>query len=116
MISAFEVYLVMQLDAIRGGVLTLALLSGTGLLGTLMALSIGDVDEQECKKWRKWFLVLTPALTLLFSATPSTQTAAAMVIVPAITSQEVVDEASELYTMAKEALRDALPKKEEEVK
>lgn len=108
MISAFEVYLVMQLDTIAAGALVACLICGVGGL----ALLFFGIEEGE--RWAKvsGFFVFSFAALCGLTATflPSSKTAAAMIIVPALTSEEVVEpvaaEAKELYQLAKEALRE----------
>ena len=110
MISPFEVYLVMQLDTIRpaAGVFGFAA-TGAGLFVVIFGFT-------EDETWGKWLgsLLLASGLLSFLLATflPSTKTAAAMLILPAITADEVVkplgNEAKELYDLAKDALRKAV--------
>lgn len=105
MIDAWDVYWVMQLDAVR---VTLIILStALGIVCTFATLHtfIEEVGFPHLKK-----LVAVWALLMLAAAfTPSSKTAAAMIVVPALTSEEVVqpvsEEARELYGLAKDALR-----------
>jgi hypothetical protein len=110
MITPFEVYLVMQLDTIT---------TAAGLFG-FAATCVGGfvmvVGFCEDETWAKWLgsTVFSLGLFCLLLATflPSTKTAAAMIVLPAITSDEVVkplgDEARGLYDLAKQALKKAV--------
>lgn len=123
MISPFEVYLVMQLDAIKMTLDTALVMCAMGalILGTIWWVVVDhmhhDEDDREnearMKKNIKRMLFMWLFLATLNSVLPSTKTAAAMIIMPALTSEKVVDEASELYRLAKDALRDSLDLKEE---
>lgn len=120
MISAFDVYLVMQLDRI-GGALTLVCLGAFvvgGVTGAVYAAlggpSAADSDEDAARMvtMLKVFKVCawTAAIIIPLSALlPSTKTAAAMIILPAMTSDKVIEavkpEARELLDLTKEALR-----------
>lgn len=110
MITPFEVYLVMQLDTIG---------TAAGLFGfasTLIGLFVMSFGFSEDETWGKWLgsgLFASGLFGLLLATfLPSTKTAAAMLILPAITSDEVVkplgNEAKELYDLAKDALRKAV--------
>lgn len=120
MVTPFEVYLVMQLDALRG---FLCWISAIGAIVALIATIVGFFAHMDNEEWafpfflagRKWFIA---ALCGLFVgiALPSTKTAAAMILLPALTSKEVTEplsrEAGELYELAKSALRNAANKPE----
>jgi hypothetical protein len=129
MVSPFEVYLVMQLDSINAlfGLLAgaSALLAGGWLF--IVAMST-DFDFQASKEEKKVRLDAAKKFsfrTFLFGVAclvaaaflPSTKTAAAMILIPALTSKEVVEpvatEAKELYGLAKEALRGLAERKPE---
>lgn len=114
MISAWQVYLVMQLDAIS----TVACVFGTLL--SIPACFFGGVglieDDDRQIKVAKSFLSISIPLLIIGTVLPNSRTAAAMIVVPALTGKEVVEpvagEAKELYDLAKEALKN-LAKKEE---
>lgn len=117
MITPFEVYLVMQLDTISNVSLfalcilglTFAILSGTAG----MMYADGDKEDSAALKrvLRKIFPYLLVSL-MVSTFLPSTKTAAAMIVLPALTSDEVVkplgNEARELYDLAKQALKKAV--------
>lgn len=113
MISAWDVYWVMQLDSIRFGVILFSaiLCAVSGVLFFIAA-------EEGSKKQAKTFGVSAiSGAFLLFSAAfiPETKTAAAMIILPAVTSEEAVNivkpEAKELYELTKDALRSVITEK-----
>lgn len=107
MIDAFDVYLVMQLDSIRAAVGTVALLAGA-----ISAIAVCPVKEGH-KKAMKYVVVGGFILCALSAAAatllPSSRTAAAMILLPAVTSQEVTDvlkpEVQELWGLTKDALK-----------
>lgn len=121
MVSPFEVYLVMQLDSINAlfGWLAgaSALLAGGWLFAVAMTTDFDFQASKEEKKVRldaakKFsFRALLFGVVCLVAAAflPSTKTAAAMILLPALTSKEVTEplsrEAGELYGLAKAALR-----------
>ena len=139
MISPFQVYLVLKLDDIITGAQVLAC-SFTLVLGLicLMATSINAMEADSSytgdpkrdrlvaasKYWRgKLYWCLGGGAFFFSVATllPTTKQAAAILILPAITSDEVVapvkKEAGDLYALAKQALTNAVeadkPKKQE---
>lgn len=112
MVSAFEVYVVMQLDSIRAFFIGAAVISGGLGAGFLWVAALDECDKEpwapklktKGTRLASWCV----AALLCFSVTPSSTTAAAMILVPALTSDEVVEpvgrEAAELYGLAKKAL------------
>lgn len=129
MISAWDVYWVMQLDSI-GGALTV--LTGLVALAFVCCFVVGllnagsnpdewsapqnkaaaEREKQIGQKLISWLKPLGAAFAVLLVTSallPSSKTAAAMLILPAITSDNVVEaikpEARELYDLAKDALR-----------
>ena len=115
-ITAWEIYWVMQLDSIRGVLGLAAGLCGTALvlMGAFIPLFMLEWDDS---KFLRVFIYLS-APTLAFSVLigtaghsflPSSKTAAAMIVVPAIVNSEAIqDEAGEIYQLAKQALRDVV--------
>lgn len=101
MITAFDVYLVMQLDTIRAFFTLLSIVIFA--IGVFNAQ--GLLDEPR--------VVVTPVfgvfLAVLSAILPSSKTMAAMIIFPAISSIEstgaVAPEVKEVWELAKEALR-----------
>ena len=114
MVSAFEIYLVMQLDSIVSALLVIAGASGFAAMcaGFYGALEDEDGPKSFAKRLCVWFV----ASILLAAFVPSTKTAAAMIVIPAVANSETVHkEAGELYAIAKQALKEIAtpePKKE----
>lgn len=104
MISAWEIYWIMQLDTIAA---TAAVVAVLGIFVTAMAWAFwADEDTPN-------FSIAVPLLTTFIwlcsiaahTFLPSTKTAATMFIVPAIVNNEnAQQEAGELYQLAKQAL------------
>lgn len=132
MISALDVYLVMQLDALRGALFGFGL---PAVAGGIIAAIVCACEARSQWSWDKEPLEDRVARfagygstakkaaiagvfgVLLSAALPSSKTAAAMILVPALTSKEVIEpvgrEAAELYALAKEALRNVADRKPE---
>jgi Na+/proline symporter len=116
MISAWQVYWVMQLDSIISitGWLSFfgCFFGGIGFIVHRVARSMDD-EESKAVAAATWLSkpVLMLGLLSLFANgfLPSSKTAAAMIVLPAITSDMVIDtvspEARELYGLAKGALK-----------
>jgi hypothetical protein len=112
MISAWDVYWVMQLDTIGTSMVAAAILIAVASVFVAVA-SDGDAVWDDDKKiiYRPWLVVWTLGALLLAARVflPSSQTAAAMFLVPKLTSPEVLEpvgaEARELYALAKKAIR-----------
>ncbi len=105
MVSAFEVYLVMQLDDIRCAALFFGL--AIGVIG--VTLTAHSLDYREKIGFAgPATLVFAFVLLAADAFTPSSKTAAAMILVPALTDKQVTEpltaEAKELYALAKQAL------------
>ena len=122
MISPFEVYLVMQLDnvgkmfGIAFGILLVAVVLTAICFFSAKAARCDDDADSAWNIGKKllWpFVIVATVGTLI----PSSKTAAAMIILPALTSKEVTEplaaEGKELYALAKQALRDAVDAKDE---
>lgn len=134
MISAFDVYLVMQLDSV-GTFLTVAFL--IGIVVCILLAIFGGINGNSSRMYpsldssqreaavsaaqlsmaRK--LIIPVLLVGVFnSLIPSSKTAAALIILPALTSdaafEAVAPEARELYELAKDALRSVASKPEAE--
>jgi hypothetical protein len=105
MISSFDVYLVMQLDDIRFAAFLLAL--AVFILGGVFLASSLDCDDRP-GFWGPAMILAALSLWTIDAFTPSSKTAAAMILVPAMTSDQVTEpltaEAKELYALAKQAL------------
>lgn len=111
MISAFETYLLFQLDSV---VTTLAILSmiGGGVMLFMTLFCILELDEeknQEFAKTSKRSWQALAAMITLATFVPDSKTVAAMIVLPAITDDKVIEtvtpEAREVYDLAKKALR-----------
>lgn len=129
MISPFEVYLVMQLSSIGSfffiaGVISSAALGCGALFHSMNRTEYDKKYDASGYENAGIFLkkvpfrALLPASLFFISALiPTTKTAAAMIILPALTSKEVTEplakEGKELYALAKQALRDAVDAKPE---
>lgn len=110
MISAWDIYWVMQLDSIA----VAAVIFGIFLaIGTFIALIIGYCeDKPEALGAGKKLAGATFAMFAAVAFLPSTKTAAAMIVIPAVANNEAIQrEAGDLYAIAKDALRElARPK------
>lgn len=130
MISAFDVYLVMQLDSFILGLEVFTGIIGTGMIAAyLMAAMNRDIykinsdDHNTAVSIHEWIhkrAWVPIALGILIAITPSSRTAAAMIILPALTSDKVVNvvapEVKELLGLTKEALRNMAKPEPEKVK
>ena len=105
--SAWTIYWVLQLDAIRNA---MGFISFIGML----IVPLGWAYSLDCIK-RGWAYVACGFMTIAWLVAvalaiflPSTKTAAAMVVLPAIVNNEAIrKESGELYDLAKQALRKA---------
>lgn len=129
MVTPFEVYLVMQLDQINVAAAAFGILAGAGgcasaIICTTSARDQWPWDKEPLEDRISRFdgysrlsrrVAFAGAASLLVAVLlPSTKTAAAMILLPALTSKEVTEplsrEAGELYELAKSALRNAANK------
>lgn len=116
MISAWQVYLVMQMDNFISAFVVISLLSVLAIIFIFFAFE--DVHPNEAAKIIKMIKILA-CVGILSSIPPifmpSTKTLAAMLILPAITSDKTLEtvtpEAKELYSLAKDTLRNLGEKK-----
>lgn len=124
MISAWELYFILQMDSIGNGIGLLSAFAAVAavacVIGGGMMRDDGDNYEagrdyslwvRGCKLQKTGFKWFAFAGVLLFSSCliPSTRTLAAMVVVPAIVNNTAVQkEAGELYQLAKQALANAV--------
>lgn len=133
MISPWQIYWVMQLDSISAGLtfitcFGLVIVGGSILWNTLSKNdakefpSLCNVEERKIQwesrdKWRNRTLLFILPLFFFNMLIPSSKTAAAMIVIPAIANnQRVQSEASELYDLAKIGLKKLVteePKKDE---
>lgn len=108
MITPFEVYIVMQADDVKNALEGLA---GLSLLtaGCLVVFSSLAEEALVVPKKSTALLIFGILCGVTSSLVPSTKTAAAMLVVPAIVNNERLQkEASELYQIAKKALKEAV--------
>jgi TctA family transporter len=120
MISAWDVYWVMQLDSIST---TVGVAGLFGLAGAIASLFIGSMvtdrawkpSEAQDRMWAsivrtsKRMAIAGALLSVLSGFVPSTKTAATMIVLPAIVNNETLHkEAGELYGLAKQALKEAV--------
>ena len=134
--NAWTIYWILQLDSINGLLWALLALVGMAEVIALVVWLHGAAAnpdswysetfkedaraaQQRAPQAKSYFvrMLLTAfiPLCLLTALIPSTKTAAAMVIVPAIANNETIrKESGELYGLAKQALRDAVTDKAED--
>ena len=109
MISAWQVYLVMQLDRIGTLLAIVAIASILGFLFVCVFVEDQPSNDERARKALKSFALVSAIFAPLWIVVPSSKTVAAMIVLPAITSDRAIEtiapEARELYELAKEALR-----------
>ena len=123
--NAWTIYWILQLDAISSAfwLANLVLATAAAALTIFNGISRFDTNEfpmlcdpeariAACKARsgvrRKVVAALVP-IFLISAFLPSTKTAAAMVVIPAIANNETIrKEAGDLYALAKQALREAV--------
>lgn len=114
MISAWQVYVVMQADAVITSAILAALICGF-VGGALLACGFSDENASVVKIGKRVIGVATVA-AVIATFLPDSKTMAAMLVIPALTSQQTLEvvepEAREVYELAKDALRE-LGKKDE---
>jgi hypothetical protein len=118
MINSFDVYWVMQLDTI---VRTIGSLSVVALVLSLLAISFLMVQKHSYTKLASISLCVSVGFIILTSFVPSSRTAAAMVVLPAVANSSQVKEigalGTDLIKLAREAvsnLKEDQSKKEED--
>ena len=112
-LDATTVYLVMQADAFKDSICAASLMLGIMcpiILGWLSFLC-HTFEHAKAGLFAGLLAVLCICfglfLALASGLTPSTKTAASMIVLPAIVNNEtVMDEASDVYRLAKDALSD----------
>jgi cobalamin synthase len=124
-ISAWDVYLVMQLDSVSclANALTLLAFAATAICIGWHAMSAGEdhwswnqqklPERQEFRRKLRGSAKKAAAVALTFAVItaliPSSKTVAAMIVLPAIANNETVQtEAADLYKLAKKALAEAV--------
>ena len=120
MISAWDIYWVMQLDSINGTLTWIAVLASFSLIVCAFAWAACNFDDGIGKRVAKWLkaTLATLAVTFLLGTfIPSTKTAAMMLVIPAVANNEAIQrEAGDLYGIAKDALRELAKPKQEAAK
>lgn len=124
MISPFEVYIILQLDALKSMLDLAGVISTVAFVLSAFVLFFHTVDESPAPavivKTARYALVVVISALLLHAVLPSSKTAAAMFVLPAVVNNETVQgEAAELYGLAKQAfarLATDDPEPEEEAK
>lgn len=118
MISAWDVYWVMQLDSISSFLAVCSFLVFAASAAIFLLVVPEASDDEEAKKVLKVcvkFVAVSFFLGTFSVLLPSSKTAAAMIILPAVTSEEAVNmvkpEAKELYELTKDALRSMITEK-----
>lgn len=120
-ITPWTMYWLVKLDSLNGFFFTVAWMAVTAAsIGIAVTAYEWDMHENTCPTVRRWVKRL--AFLSLFSGfasavLPTTKQMAAIVVIPAITNSELVSEtvpreAGELYTLAKEWLRNKSEAKE----
>lgn len=116
-ITAFDIYLVMQINSVRGLVGIVCFLAAILSAIILLCLSFDDMNNAELRlhsSCKKVFTVCLPLL-VLSAFCPSGKTIAAMKVIPAIINNESVHgEAKELYDLAKQGLKELVTDKKED--
>lgn len=112
MITAWQIYWVMQLDRICTAFVVIAICSG--IAAAISGVVAFDETSDGAAKFSKRMAGLCMACVFALALTPSTKTAAAMIVIPAVANNKAIQkEAGDLYGIAKEALRElAKPKPE----
>ena len=118
--TGFEVYVIMQLDSV---IASAGVLAGVLVFGTLFFVSFNLLVNEDMsvvtknKALLRKLAYLIGGLLLVNTFLPSTKTAAAMHVLPAIANNETIqNEASEIYQLAKQALKDAVATPEQKDK
>lgn len=120
-LSPTTVYFVLQLDSIRHGV-TLTCGLSAGLLAVIrfvawmnFDVAVGESEKKDCKVALDKapslikVVILTACACLLWAIIPATNTAAAMVIAPAIVNSTVLQsDIPELYSLGVNRLKESL--------
>ena len=117
--SAWTIYWILQLDSI-GVFFGLLFIAGAIFTGSTVLVGVCVTDrgcypsEKQDEAWERfkrtgWRVgAATVIVGAMSTFIPSTKTAAAMVVIPAIANNETIRaEAGDLYRLAKEALREA---------
>ncbi len=117
-ITPFEIYLVMQMDSLCWLLFILCTVTGGVSVVSFVELLIDFTTEEKrapLKKVLKINVPLSIMFLLLFVATPSTKTVAAMYVVPKVVNNENVQKLpDEMLQLFRESVKDMMPKKGKE--
>jgi hypothetical protein len=121
--NAFEIYLMFKANDIQAAFGVIGVLGGISLLilAIMYGFAVNSEQSEESVTLLKTYLkfviaVLIPSV-LIATFIPSTQTMAAMYILPKLTSPEAIkiykEEGGELYTLTKQALQSLIKPKQD---
>ena len=112
-ISVWELYLWTRLDNLTVMLTVVVVGLGFSLFMSAVFITIDGVWEKYTNKYIAGCLIISVFMVGLV-LTPTTKQAAMIYVIPKITNNEhIQNEASEIYTMAKDALKEYLPTEEE---
>ncbi len=113
-LTAWNIYWITRFDSIQAVLRILALACGVfGFVG-LLGYALSEGTLKVAGTFAKWLLPTTAAMLLVAAFVPSTRSAAAMVVLPAIVNSEVVQQIpTELTTLVREWLQELHPDKKE---
>ncbi|NQX95757.1 MAG: hypothetical protein HRT64_12705 [Erythrobacter sp.] len=119
--SAFEVYLIMQMDAISSTIV--AATAGSMILGPFAILFVCGFAFIEKRIPQRTAIIISGCIATFIvamlaasSICPNSKTLAAMYVVPAIANNETLSsDAAEIYELAVDRLREVLDAEEAEV-
>jgi hypothetical protein len=116
-ISAWDVYWVLQLDRIGSTMFWLPVAaSGFTFFGAMVSegATVWDFEKKRLHGYVKYLCAAMFASWLACLFLPSSKTAAAIIVLPAIANNETVQtEAADLYKLAKQAMQKAVGEEKE---
>ena len=112
-LTGWDIYWITRLDSIKTALQALITIGGvSGAIGIFIYAVSGGLAK-EAGAFAKCVLPLAAVLLILSSFVPSTRSAAAIAVLPAIVNSEAVQQLPvELTTLVKEWLIELRPKKE----
>ena len=112
-LTGWDIYWITRLDSIKAALQALIMIGGvSGALG-IFIYGVSEGHAKEAGVFAKCVLPLAAVLIVLSAFVPSTRSAAAIAVLPAIVNSEAVQQLpAELTTLAKEWLIELRPKKE----
>ena len=118
-ITTFWLYIILQLDAIRETAVGFAILFGLASGGCIIGIMVNtcDHDDWKIKTIHKVATICSIGIFMLSAITlalaPTSRNAALIAILPAVVNNETIQtEASELYDLAKEGMRNLVSPEE----